>query len=126
GSVKLRTLLHATSALPKNKPIIWRATSVIGRSNESSDRKYWQRCSCILAPLLLLINVPILTAATFPRNASAFKFSGRRHLIAIQHHQKSFSKQSSEAERRQGLCAKPSTAQATQPDNSRYAMPGVH
>src|SRR5262249_28516211 len=92
GSVKLRTLLHATSALPKNKPIIWRATSVIGRSNESSDRKYWQRCSCILAPLLLLINVPILTAATLPRNASAFKFSGRPHLIAIQHHQKSFSK----------------------------------
>ena len=68
GSVKQRTLLHATSALPKNKTTIWRATSVIGRSmnlriaNGGSDRSF------ILAPLILPINVPILMAATLPND----------------------------------------------------------
>src|SRR5262249_6209924 len=66
GSVKQRTLLHATSALPKkqnydlagNNKRDWMDNTC--ERNESSDRKFWQRLGCILLSLPL-INVPILT-----------------------------------------------------------------
>jgi hypothetical protein len=89
GKAKNSTPRHFRSS-QKNKTTIWRAISV-GQSmnlriaNGGSDR------SCILALLLLLINIPILTAATLPNeiirwhlhswHASAFKFGGTSATI---------------------------------------------
>lgn len=91
GKAKNSTPRHFRSP-KKNQTTIWRATSVIGLSmnhriaNGGSDR------SCILALLLLLINVPILTAATLPNDirwhlhswhATAFKLVAPRRRSAL-------------------------------------------
>ena len=83
GKAKNSTPRHFRS--PKKTKLQFGGAQIIGRSmnlrtaNGGSDR------SCILALLILLINVPILTAATLPNDirwhlhswhANAFKFRG--------------------------------------------------